>query len=157
MPRTLRLLICCLLALALPVQALAAGLRLHCLVMPASMPTAVSAAGAAPAAGSPEALPPCHGHPGAAPQGLTDHAGAPPALSDSGSDQDANAPDPADAEGNPHRCSACAACVLGLALLDTPHPWPAAPAPGHWQSAPASAMATLSPAPAERPPRTHEA
>lgn len=118
-----------LLALALPLQSMAAAAMLGC------------AAGAHRAASAAAEMPAGH-----------DHAAMLAAAADAPDRQHAQHADAA------HQCSACAACCIGAALPSTALQPPDA-APGHplQRAAPEPRDASISALPLERPPRFHAA
>ncbi len=117
-----------ILALALPMQALAAATMLHCSHQAA-----------------PQAAAAVHEHAG--------HHGA--AAADAGVVQGASVQHTTDAaDGGKHQCSACAACVAGAALPSAVSVTPPTDAAGAMLSAPATRECSVVLAGLERPPRT---
>ena len=126
MSRLTRLLLLWLVALALPLQGMAAAVRLGCLPG--------GAAGHAQHALAVAAASPAHtantGHTGlAGHMGHTDpasaaahhvHAPAEAMTADTAGAGATGAPDPSLQHSTPHTCSACAACCLGTGLLAPP-------------------------------------
>jgi hypothetical protein len=130
-----------LLAVALPAQGLAAAVMLHC------APTSRAAGDATALAG--------HGHADAAHAGHRHHdgqAGGPAHTAH----HHAAGDDPAGDQTGPalHKCSACAACVVGLGLPSTAFVLPQPHAATAVLTAPAVQHVAFFTSGPERPPRT---
>ena len=134
MSRLTRLLLLWLVALALPLQGMAAAVRLGCLpggaAGHAQHALAVAVAAASPAHTAHTAHTANTGHTGlAGHMGHTDpasaaahhvHAPAEAMAADTAGADATGAPDPSLQHSTPHTCSACAACCLGTGLLAPP-------------------------------------
>jgi hypothetical protein len=133
----LRLLLLCLMAVALPVQGLAATGAVHCAAMHDRMQGATGH----------------HHDDGSAHQHDAHHGGQEAASAPSGGD-DHRADDGSPRVGSAFKCSACAACCVALGLPSVAITLPALPAEGlEPDIAFRAAVAFLTGGP-ERPPRT---
>ena len=129
-----------LLALAVPTQGLAAATMLHC------APAGGGAAGTAAHGSHDHAGSAPHHHGSAAADDAHSHAGHPAAAADHGASGDTPSP-------GVHKCSACAACSVGLGLPSAAYVTPGAAAATAVLPAPAAPHVAFFTSGPDRPPR----